>query len=207
MSRPFLALPAPAHWRTFGRLSSLVGALFAVVFVGAECITRLHAWRIRLVLPGEAELPLVPAWTWIYCSVYLPILAAPLVLRSTGELQRLARVLAGVILVAGLGFLLVPAELAYAPAAVPDKGATATLLLWADALNLDHELFPSLHVALSATCLGVFSLRAPPVVQVALWTWAVLVGVSTVLTHQHHVVDVLGGWALAAVAVRRYGSE
>lgn len=207
MSRPFLALPAPAHWRTFGYLGCRVGALFAAVFVGAEWITRLHGWRLRLVLPGETEVPLVPAWTWMYCSVYLPILGAPLVLRSSSELQRLARVLTGVIVVAGIAFLLVPAELAYAPATLEDAGATATLFRWADALNLDHELFPSLHVAFSATCLGVFSLRALPVVQVVLGTWAGLVGVSTVLTHQHHVVDVLAGWVLAAVAVRRYASE
>jgi membrane-associated phospholipid phosphatase len=190
--------------RTFGWLYLRVGAIFAATFLGAEWLTLQHPWRVRIALPGELAVPLVPAWTWIYSSIYLPIHAAPFVLRSPPELRRLARVLVGVILAAGLGFVLVPAELSYAAAVLPASGATATLFRWADALNLDHELFPSLHVALSSTCLGIYAGRAGVLVRVGLAVWAGLIGASTVLTHQHHVVDVLGGWALGAIAVRRY---
>ena len=35
-----------------------------------------------------------------------------------------------------------------------------------------------------------------------LGVWAFAVAVSTVLTHQHHVADAVGGWALAAAAHR-----
>lgn len=205
MSRPF-ARPTWVACRCFARLYVLVGAIFAVVFLGSEWLIRQHSWRVRIALPGEELLPLVPAWTWVYCSIYLPIHAAPFVLGTKAELRRLARVLAGVIFTAGIGFVLVPAELSYPAAVLPTSGATPTLFRWADAANLDHELFPSLHVALSSTCLAIFARRAPAWVRTALLLWAGLIGVSTVLTQQHHVVDVLAGWALAAVAVRRYTS-
>ena len=33
----------------------------------------------------------------------------------------------------------------------------------------------------------------------AVMFWFVLIGLSPLLTHQHHVIDILGGFALAAV--------
>jgi membrane-associated phospholipid phosphatase len=206
LSGRFLACPTWAACRYFARLYLLVGALFAVVFLGSEWVIRQHAWRVRIALPGEELLPFLPAWTWVYCSIYLPIHAAPFVLGTSAELRRLARVLTGVILTAGLGFILVPAELSYPAAVLPGSGATAALFRWADAVNLDHELFPSLHVALSSTCLAIYARYAPAWIRTGLLLWAGLIGVSTVLTQQHHVVDVLAGWAIAAVAVRRYAS-
>jgi len=32
--------------------------------------------------------------------------------------------------------------------------------------------------------------------------WAAAIALSTLLTHQHHILDVLTGWALASVCIK-----
>jgi membrane-associated phospholipid phosphatase len=72
----------------------------------------------------------------------------------------------------------------------------------ADALNLTYNLLPSLHVAFAVICAAIFSPRAPRPVKTLLWLWASLIAASTVLIHQHHILDVVSGWLLAVVCVR-----
>jgi membrane-associated phospholipid phosphatase len=33
-----------------------------------------------------------------------------------------------------------------------------------------------------------------------LWLWAAAIAASTVLTHQHHIIDAVTGWALGVIA-------
>ena len=106
------------------------------------------------------------------------------------------------IAVAGIGFLLFPAELAFAPAREEQLGIWAGLYHVADDLNLTYNLLPSLHVTFAVICVAIFSPRAPRPVQIILWLWALLIAASTVLTHQHHVLDAVTGWLLALACVR-----
>jgi membrane-associated phospholipid phosphatase len=169
---------------------SLVLALFAVVFGGADWLTAHRSLRIPVHTRWELSLPLAPGWVSVYMTIYLVFLAAPLALRSVRQVRALALAECGVILVAGMGFLLCPSELAFAAPA--NLGRWAGLFRFADRLNLDYNLVPSLHVALTVTCVSAYSYRAG----VFWWTWAVAIAVSTVLTHQHHLLDVVTGWAL-----------
>jgi membrane-associated phospholipid phosphatase len=49
---------------------------------------------------------------------------------------------------------------------------------------------------------AVFSPRAPSIAKIALWSWVVLIAASTVLIHQHHILDVVTGWLLAVISVK-----
>jgi membrane-associated phospholipid phosphatase len=194
-SEPFWGWPG---WKQlqFAGLISLVGLIwFLLVFGGCDAITAYRATRVRVHFDAELRIPFVPAASLIYMSIYALFLAAPFVVRERREFLRLAMTLNTVILFGGIGFLLIPARLGYPP---PDKlGSFATLFHTADALNLDYNLVPSLHVALSVVCVAVFARRAERLGVVSLWLWAIAISVSTLLTHQHHVVDVLSGWIVA----------
>ncbi len=140
--------------------------------------------------------------TVFYMSLYLLFVLAPFVVRTRREFRALVATMAVLILGSGIGFLLVPAELAFPPPSEGELGIWAGLYHCADRLNLTYNLVPSLHVAFAVVCVAVFSPRAPRGIKILLWSWALLIAASTVLIHQHHILDVISGWLLALVCVR-----
>jgi hypothetical protein len=200
--RRFWGWPGARLLAIFAVLYLAVSVLFAAVYVGADARTRALARRVRVDLPFERAIPFVPAMAWVYMSIYVPFLLAPFVLRSRRELQALALSASAVILVAGVGFILIPAELGYEPPSGLGPPLTMAVFHFADRLNLDYNLVPSLHVALSATCAAALATRAAPAGRRLLLAWALAVGASTLLTHQHHVVDVVSGYLVAGAAFR-----
>jgi membrane-associated phospholipid phosphatase len=200
----------------FVQLWALLTVLFVTVYAGADFLTSLHNWRIHPYFAGELAIPLLPVMVVPYMSVYLPMLLAPLVLKTSAELDALAIALAKVIVIAGIGFLLLPVELGFAPVAETLPGtATGTegflgrTLLLADRLNLDYNAIPSLHVALLTACLGTYLARVRLGARIGFALWVALVAASTLLTHQHHLIDVAAGMGLgiwgARCALRRAG--
>lgn len=199
---PFLAWPG---WNHLGYtlLVSLPNTLwFMMVFGGMDVLTAHRAYRVRVNLPGETALPLLPWMTAFYMSIYLAFLAGPFILRRRREVRALVGTLAIVILCAGIGFILFPANLAFSPPAEAELGRWAWLFHVADQLNLTYNLVPSLHVALVVTCIAAYSTRASITGKFLLWLWAAMIAVSTVLTHQHHVLDAVTGWLLARVCFK-----
>jgi len=198
-----MAWPGWAQVRWFLALWVVLSAEFVVVFGGGDFITAHREMRLHLYLQSEFAIPFIPSMVVAYMSIYLVFLPAPFVLRARPEINGLAIALAKGILVAGVGFLVFPAQLGFpsTPSEVAKLDPEAThrwgaLLLFADRLNLDYDLIPSLHVALFVACASVYAVRAGVVVRSLLATWAAAVAASTVLTHQHQVIDVIAGLAL-----------
>jgi membrane-associated phospholipid phosphatase len=198
---PFLAWPDAATWRTFAWTLAASAAWFALVFGGADAFTARRALRVPVHLAFERDLPLVPAAVWIYMSIYALFALAPFVLRAPRAVVALGATHVAIVLVAGVGFLLVPAQIAWPVGSLPVGGVTAAVYRLADGLNLDYNLLPSLHVALSVSCVAVYAVHAGAGARLVLWAWAVAVACSTVLTHFHHVLDALTGFALGVAAV------
>jgi membrane-associated phospholipid phosphatase len=199
-SEPFFGWPGWKHLRYAGWLS-LAGVLwFLLIYGGADALNVHRAVRVPVHFDWELVIPFVPETVLIYMSIYLLFLAAPFVLRDREKFLALSITLNTVILVAGICFVLVPAEPAFAPP--KSLGAFPGLFRFADWLNLTTNLVPSLHVALSVGCVAAFATRAGSIGKAVLWTWAAATAASTLLTHQHHVVDVVAGFALAGAAFK-----
>ena len=198
----FLAWPGWVHLRFAGLLSLANGLWFVLVYGGADRLTARHGLRVPVHLAAELRIPFVPAMTVFYMSLYLLFLLAPFILRTRREFRAVVLTMASVILVGGIAFLLIPAELAFSPPRAAELGAWAGLYHLADSLNLTYNLLPSLHVAFAVVCVSAFSPHAPPTARAFLWLWAVLIAASTVLTHQHHILDVITGWLLALACGR-----
>jgi membrane-associated phospholipid phosphatase len=198
---PFLRWPGAARLLYAARLALAPAACWVVVFHGADWLTAAHTWRVPVHLAAERRLPFVPQAVLVYQSELALLALAPFVLRSRGDLRALARTFLVVILVAGLGFLLVPAETAYPPQ--PAAGPWAGAIAQTKRLALRHNLVPSLHVALGVACVAAYSARAGPAGQALMWGWAGAIALSTLLLHQHHLLDVGTGWALGLAGARR----
>ena len=195
-------------WR-FVVLWAPLALLFVTVYAGADFLTSLHSLRLHLYVEAELAVPLMPAMVLPYMSVYLSMGLAPFVLRTNAELDALAIALATVIVIAGLAFLLLPAELGFAPVSesLPQTptgmdGIFVQIMRLADRLNLEYNAIPSLHVALLVTCLGSYFSHARTGARLAFLAWIGLVSASTMLTHQHHLIDVTTGLVLGVWGAR-----
>jgi len=198
-SAPFLVWPGGRHLR-LAALVSLVGGLwFVLVYSGCDAITAHRDARVRIHFDWETKIPFVPDAVLVYMSIYPLFFAAPFVLRQRQEFLALAVTLNTVILAGGLGFLLLPAQLAFPPS--DELGLFPHLFRFADRLNLTYNLVPSLHVALSVACIGAFVSKTGQAGRILLWSWSAAIAASTLLTHQHHLVDVVSGgglgWAMS----------
>lgn len=194
-----LAAPSPAVWRAFVTAGLRLLLLFAAVFYGAEWWTAQHTHRVSVAWSAELGMPW---WPPAY-AVYFSVLAVPFLVlalaRSRQQVRAWERRMALALLLALPCFLWLPATPGYPPPPAEQLQTWGDVQRVAQLMAGRYNLLPSLHVALSAlTMLAV----APLVGQhgraaMALW-WAALVA-SVLLTHQHHVADVLAGALLALV--------
>lgn len=206
--QPFAAWPGWAHLRYFLWLGSANALWFAFVYGGADHLTAQRTFRVPVAFPFELRIPFVPSMTLAYMSIYLLFLLAPFVLRTRRELRAAVWTLAWITFCGGVGFLLLPAQLAFPPPRQAALGGWAPLYHLATNLGLTYNLLPSLHVALSVACVAIFAPHTGGVgargtlLRSALWSWALLIAASTLLIHRHHLLDVAAGWLLALAAVR-----
>lgn len=185
-------------WPLRLRIAAACGAWFWLVYGVSDLVTGWRAGQEALpsvALPMDAHVPFIPEAAWVYLSVS-PALLLPVLLLDPRRLRVLARVFAGQVALAGLAYLVLPV----APTRTPE-GDLPAAMRFADLVNLTYNSAPSLHVALSATCLLALWSRGAPLRNAGLVVWALAIAVSTLLTHQHFVVDVIAGAALAAAGL------
>lgn len=145
----------------------------------------------------DRAIPLEPAWMLVYGSVFLFAFLPVFVVRGAALTRR---VLWSYILVEFLAFA---GYLAY-PTSLPRPAVTADgLFPWALQLIYDidppRNCFPSLHVAWAFVA-ALSCYRVHRGVGLAAMGWAALIGVSTLYTQQHYLVDVIAGVMMAFIA-------
>jgi membrane-associated phospholipid phosphatase len=69
----------------------------------------------------------------------------------------------------------------------------------ADWINLTYNSLPSLHVGMAVVCAYSYGRLTSPAAALGWWAWATAIALSTLLTHQHYVVDVATGGALGFI--------
>jgi membrane-associated phospholipid phosphatase len=193
--------PSLCHLRHFAFLSVLIAAEFAAVFYGADWLTAHHSFRISLYTNAELATPLVPVMVVPYLTMYVIFWFAPFVLHTRADLDRFAGALARVIAIAGIAFLLLPAKSGFTPVDT-SRSVWNPWLQLAALVSRRYDLVPSLHVALFTVCAGTYARRATTGLRLLLGLWLAVVAASTLLTHEHHLIDVATGLALGAWGAR-----
>jgi protein-tyrosine phosphatase/membrane-associated phospholipid phosphatase len=177
--------------------SVLLSLLFFVVYGGANWLTSQRHDVGMWYFGWEEWIPFVPLMVIPYMSIDLFFAAAPFLCRSRRELATYCRRIALAIVVAGVCFLVVPLKLGYERPRI--DGWIGSAFGWFFANDLPYNLFPSLHIALRTILAESYARHTRGAWHIASNVWFSLVGVSTLLTHQHHVIDVLGGFILGSV--------
>jgi membrane-associated phospholipid phosphatase len=150
-------------------------------------------------LAWDRALPLLPVWALIYGALYLFLIVLPvLVIRQEEQIRRTVRAYLLVWIAAYVCFLVYP-TLAPRPARVIGDGFAVWGLRFLYTADPPYNCFPSLHVAHSFVS-ALACHRVHREVGVAAVLCASLVGVSTLFTRQHYILDVAAGALLAWMA-------
>lgn len=147
----------------------------------------------------DHALPLEPAWSVVYLSLFLAALLPVFVVHQQEMVRRTVNAFIAVWLVAYVVFLLYPTIGPRPLAKVVGGDFSVWLLQCIYASDFRYNCLPSLHVAQCFLAALVCN-RIHRGVGAVAGVWAALVGVSTVYTKQHYVLDVISGALLAYLA-------
>lgn len=171
--------------------------LFLIVYGGCTWITSHRANVGTFYFDWERAIPFVPFFILPYMSIDLLFVSAPFLCRSERELSILAKRIAAAIIVAGICFLVLPLHFAFArPHA---DGWLGALFDWFRGMDAPYNLLPSLHAALMLILADVYFRNTRGLLRIVITAWFILIALSPVFTYQHHLIDIFGGFVLAAL--------
>ena len=146
----------------------------------------------------EIEVPLI-SWAIIPYISFNLLIILPYTLLTKYEIKHLSLAFMTCTIVAGIIFALTPGELGFKRVIPNDMFGSFYAQLFI--LDRPYNLFPSLHVAYTTLfyiiCKNKIKHQA---LKALLLFWISLVIMSTILTHQHHLFDVITGILLALTA-------
>ena len=192
-----LTQPYSLSIRTIISLIALILLVPLYIFIGEHALLgrSLH----RPELPLDLNIPLQPAWTLVYAVLYLFLILLPMfLLRQDEQIRRTAFAYLFVWLTAYFCFLTYP-TVAPRPVAVIGEGFALWGLQFLYSADPPSNCFPSLHVAHSFVS-ALTCYRVHRGMGIAASACAAVIGVSTLYTKQHYILDVLAGVVLGSVA-------
>ncbi|WEE76942.1 hypothetical protein LZ683_22800 [Comamonas testosteroni] len=205
LSQTDQALHRPVHdlarQRGFVFWAIWVNIATYAIYPTANWLASLRDQRYDFITRWDAMIPLVPEFIFVYFS-FFPFLALPFWLVGQPGTAALGKRQVLGTLICGLIFVLFPANLAFEraiPEFEPYRSIFATMFF----VDKPHNLLPSLHIVYTAlTCLAICQAqwqrgRRGLCLLIALWSAAICA--STMLVHQHHVLDVVTALMLVPV--------
>jgi membrane-associated phospholipid phosphatase len=145
----------------------------------------------------DARIPQQPAWVLVYGALYLFLILLPVfVVRHEELIRRTVFAYLTVWIAAYVCFFFYPTVAPRSDDTVVGDGFAAWGLRFLYASDPPYNCFPSLHVAHSfVSALGTY--RVHRGLGIVASVCALVVGLSTLFTRQHYVLDVLAGILLA----------
>ncbi len=194
---PFLGWPG---WRIFAwqqTLTLLCTVVFLVFYGGSSRLASTYGSYHTVHAAWELQIPFVPEVVPLYLSIHLLLALAPFVFRSVPDLAPFAVTLCAITVVASICFVLFPTAAGFQRPPVDDK-----LFNLADALNMEYNQVPSLHIALSSAAAIAYRARCKKAFAAFFYFWVLGIAVSTLLIHEHHLLDIVTGCVLGIAAMR-----
>ena len=188
----------PTRAARFGWLAGAT-SLFLILYGTCLGVTAQRADVPTLYFAWERHIPYVPWMIWPYLSIDLFFLGSFFVCRRRDELTALGRRLVLATVLAAACFLCFP--LRYAFPVPPTDGFLGAVIAGFRAFDRPFNLAPSLHIAFRTILWVVYVRHTSGLLRRGVQVWFVLIGLSTLLVYQHHVIDVVGGLFLGMLCL------
>jgi protein-tyrosine phosphatase/membrane-associated phospholipid phosphatase len=183
--------------RTAAKAAIALSLFFLLVYGATNHYTSLRSDVGTWVYAWERHIPFVPLMIIPYLSIDLFFIAAPFLCRERSELHILSRRIVLAITIAAACFLVMPLRFSFDRPPAP--GLLGVVFDWFRSMDKPYNQLPSLHIALWTILADLYARRTRGWTRIASNLWFSLIGASTLLTYQHHVIDIVGGFVLAGV--------
>lgn len=191
-------------WRTYAYWFFWISIVFFTVYPLCNWLTAKRGTTFSLYIESELSIPFIPEFVWAYLSLYLLFIIPPFFL-NPARMDVLGKQLVAATIFCGVIFLLLPARLGF-ERTVPDDPFYRSIFANMFAVDLPHNMVPSLHVTFSSLILlSLHRAQQANLAKIIFGAWLVLICASTVLVHQHHLLDVVTGLLVTATFIRFIG--
>jgi membrane-associated phospholipid phosphatase len=192
----FKTILAGAAWLAF------TGPLFFLVYGWCNAVSAAQPHVGSIIFPWERRIPFVPLMIIPYLSIDLFFAGSFFLCRDRAQLRTHAARIILAIAISAAAFLLFPLRYGWSRPVV--GGWLGMLFVPLNALDRPYNLCPSLHISLRTLLWRIYGacLRERRWARAVLWSWFVLIGLSTLLVYQHHVIDLIGGYLVALLCCR-----
>jgi membrane-associated phospholipid phosphatase len=205
LNRTTVLGPRWPGWRgltPFIRWGSVIGIVFFAIYPASNWLTSQRTGLWHLYFENELSIPFLPQFVWLYLSMYL-LFALPPFFVPAHAASRVAKQLVAGCAACGLLFLIFPAVLGF-ERTLPPAAPYRQIFRAIHSVDAPHNLVPSLHVVFSSVIALACARFARLPFRWLLWVWLGLIVLSTVLVHQHHLIDVLAALLLVAAVRSRW---
>jgi membrane-associated phospholipid phosphatase len=175
---------------------------FIVFFYGNEYIAGKKGSAFVFAFNWEKNIPFSKYFFFVYYGIFLLPLLVPVLIKKKSDLLVLTKQIILAQFIAGLLFFFFPTKSLY-------QAQETNNFFWSLTYTLTgkYNLFPSLHVSLTLLFLKPLKYYSTNNIKILFTILAILLLLSTVFTHQHHIADVIGGIILYEVVTRIFPYE
>ncbi|MAU75747.1 MAG: hypothetical protein CL831_02610 [Crocinitomicaceae bacterium] len=189
------------HLKAMAIWGSLCVLLCTVLYLSSNCIAETLLFHHQLYLEFEKDIPQVPGMILFYESYSLLILLSFICAKSPKNIRALSITMMVSSVIACTIFLLFPGELGFSR--TMNIQGYESMFEVLHRMDKPHNLYPSLHITFSA--ISAFTLlrhTQKKRMQVLLILWVIMIALSVILTHQHHLFDIATGFVLAWITLK-----
>ena len=189
------------HLKAMAIWGSLCVLLCTVLYLSSNCIAETLLSHHQLYLECEKDIPQVPGMILFYESYFLLVLLSFICAKSRKNIRALSITMMVSSVIACAIFLLFPGELGFSR--TMNIQGYESMFEALHRMDKPHNLYPSLHITFSA--ISAFTLlrhTQKKCMQVFLILWVMMISLSVILTHQHHLFDIATGFVLAWITLK-----
>ncbi len=186
-------------WKAASAWLALLGPLFFLVYGFTNWFTAQREGVPSFYFGWEEAIPFVPQLMLPYMSIDLFFAASLFLFRDRRELNNHAWRIIAAILISAAGFLLFPLQFAFERPAV--EGFNGYLLNILTSFDKPFNQAPSLHISLLMILWAAYTKHISGMLRPLLHLWFILIALSVVLVYQHHMIDVISGFAVGIICL------